>query len=88
MADERSKDDPLLILNPTRQAEKRINSIIRFTRRQRRKRRWINIHEIAEWYAERSGRFDVAEQDRAYDMHGAIYSLAILMKMADRGCGI
>ena len=68
MADKRGKGDPPLIPNPTRQAEKRINGIIRFTRRQRRERKWINIHEIAEWYAERSGRFDVAEQDRAYDM--------------------
>ena len=68
MADERGKDDPPLILNPRLQAEERINYIIRFTRQQRREREWINFHEIAEWYAERNGRFDAGELDRAYDM--------------------
>jgi hypothetical protein len=64
----RSKDNPPPILNPTRPAEKRINSIVGFTRRQRHGRRWINFHDIAEWYAKHSGRLDAAELDLAYDM--------------------
>ncbi len=66
MADKRSKDDPPLILNPARQAEKRINRVLRFRWCQRRKRAWISFLEITEWHTERSGRFDAGH--RAYDM--------------------
>jgi len=75
MADKRSKDDPPLILNPRNQAEKRINSILRFKERQRRNRVWINFLEIVEWLAEERGdRVNplrvqpTSEMPRAYDM--------------------
>jgi hypothetical protein len=72
VADKRTKDDLPLILNPRNQAEKRINSILRFKERQRTKRAWINFLEIVEWLAwlaELRGRFDfTAEVHRAYEM--------------------
>jgi len=47
---------------------RRERAIARFRDQQLCKRNWVNLKEIVEWYAERGGRFDVAERDRAYDL--------------------
>src|SRR5258708_14422621 len=63
----RDEDDPLLTRNRRINSENwRADVEVRFILRQRRRRTWISVREIAEWYAERSGRYDGAELDRAY----------------------
>jgi hypothetical protein len=47
---------------------RRERGIARFREQQLCKRNWINLKDIVEWYAERGGRFDAAERDRAYDL--------------------
>ncbi len=56
--------------NANRPQNWRINREVRFTWRQQRTREWICFREIAEWYAERNGRFEASELARAhsYDM--------------------
>ncbi len=63
----RDEDDPLLTRNRRINSENwRADVEVRFILWQRRRRTWISFREIAEWYAERSDRYDAAELDRAY----------------------
>jgi hypothetical protein len=65
----RGEDDRLLVRNRRINLENwRADREARFIFKQQRTCQWIPFREIAEWYAERSGRFDAAELDRAYDM--------------------